>query len=132
MSGEQLVLENIRQAFGGQETDGDIVLPVARARGTDPWTSHAAARSIEVEALRASQQAVLDCFASHGPMHHERLIEIYGAEYRERAWPPQSVSGLRTRTHELVEAGVVMNSGRVIRLASGRRSIIWKLTPERP
>lgn len=98
----------------------------ARARPSDPWTSHAAARSIEIVQLRASQQAVLECFKANGPMHHQRLIVVY-AEYKDwENWPRQSESGLRTRTKELVNAGLLQNTGEVVVLPSNRKSIVWE------
>lgn len=106
----------------------------ARARQGDPWTSHAAARSIPPDKLRASQRAVLQCFETAGPMHHERLVKVYTARQEAGGWPMQSVSGLRTRTHELVEAGYLRNSGKVVVLPSRRKSIVWEVNsrPEPP
>jgi hypothetical protein len=40
----------------------------ARARRTDPVTSHQAAASIDGERIRLSQHAVLRHFRRHGPM----------------------------------------------------------------
>jgi hypothetical protein len=100
--------------------------PTAHARHSDPWTSHAAAQSIPPEKLRASQRAVLECFSRHGAMHHNELVATYSREYRDAGWPQQSVSGLRTRTHELVDLGLLRNSGSVVRLPSRRKSIVWE------
>ena len=97
--------------------------PLAHARTGDPWTSHAAARSIEPAKLRESQQAVLAFFRKNGPMHHDHLTRHY-------VGPPwQSQSGLRTRTKELVDLGLIQDTGRTVRLPSGRSSIIWEATP---
>ena len=105
----------------------DLLATAAHARAGDPWTSHAAARSLDPDRLRATQAAVLACFQYHGPMHHEALLAAYAA----RRWqPPQSPSGLRTRTRELVEGGLLRNSGRTVRLPSGRASIIWEVQPD--
>ena len=101
--------------FGGLDDE-------AHARNSDPWTSHAAARSLDVERLRETQKAVLACFVKRGKMCHEQLVERYGP-----GPPLQSVSGLRTRCHELVDAGYLRDSGKTIILASGRSSIIWEL-----
>jgi len=101
--------------FGGLDDE-------AHARNSDPWTSHAAARSLDVERLRETQKAVLACFVKQGNMCHEQLVERYG-----HGPPLQSVSGLRTRCHELVDAGYLRDSGDTIVLASGRSSIIWAL-----
>lgn len=99
----------------------------AHARGSDPWTSHAAARSLDPERLRETQKAVLSAFQEFGAMHHEALVEKYAATYAGRGWPKQSVSGLRTRTHELVEGGLLRDSGMAVVLASGRKSIVWSV-----
>lgn len=97
----------------------------ARARTTDPDTSHAAAASLTPETLRETQIAVRSCLMAFGDMHHERLVETYQGVYAERGWPQQSESGLRTRTKELTESGLVRNTGRTITLPSGRQSIVW-------
>jgi hypothetical protein len=99
----------------------------ARARPTDPWTSHAAARSIPLDKLRDSQRAVYECFRRHGPMHHQRLVTIYDYVRATTGWPLQAESGLRTRTHELVDKGLLENSGDVVVLPSHRKSIVWRV-----
>jgi hypothetical protein len=43
--------------------------------------------------------------------------------------PRQSESGIRTRRKELVERGLVEDTGRRDILVSGRKSIIWKVKP---
>lgn len=100
----------------------------AHARTTDPWTSHAAARSLTADRLRDTQAAVLDAFHRYGPMHHERLVLAYLEERWRWGWPLQSVSGLRTRTSELVAAGYVEDTERTVRLPSGRQSKVWRAT----
>lgn len=96
----------------------------ARARTTDPWTSHAAAQSIPFEKLRESQKAVYDCFVTYGPMHHDALVHRYGSHWK--GWPRQSASGLRTRTKELLDAGFIEDTGETVRLPSGRQSKVWR------
>lgn len=102
----------------------DVELRQAHARNGDPWTSHAAARSLGDRKLRETQEAVLTAFRTFGPMHHEQLVAAYESLGLRR----QSVSGLRTRTSELVALGHLRDSGRVTTLVSGRKSIIWELT----
>lgn len=97
----------------------------AHARGTDPWTSHAAADSLSEEKLRDTQAAVLACFKEFGSMHHEKLVDVYAYNFVARSWPLQSVSGLRTRTSELVDGNLLRNSGNTVKLSSGRSSIVW-------
>jgi hypothetical protein len=99
----------------------------AHARTTDPGTSHAAAKSIDPDRLRETQEAVLACFREFNAMHHELLVETYESVYRDRGWPKQSVSGLRTRTSELCSAGLLRASGGTVTLQSGRQSIVWEV-----
>ncbi len=116
-------------AEGGRAADAapaGVGAQRAHARGTDPWTSHAAARSLDAETLRKTQEAVLACFKTYGPMTHEKLVVAYVGGKAAFSWPDQSVSGLRTRTSELVTGGHLRDSGRVTRLDSGRKSIIWE------
>lgn len=91
----------------------------ARARRSDPPTSHAAARS--VKRIRASHQAILKCFRTHGPMHDEKLQELYSQQ------PPLSQSGLRTRRSELVDRDLLRDSGKRTKTRFGRETIIWEI-----
>jgi hypothetical protein len=93
-----------------------------RARRTDPATSHAAAQS--VGDLRESQRAVLATFLQHGPMHDEKL------EVRYPQQPRQSESGLRTRRRELVDLGLLRDSGTTTLTVHGRSTTIWELTDQ--
>ena len=95
-----------------------------RARNSDPWTSHAAAQSVPTVFVRASQQAVLKVLRRYGPLHDQHII------HRVRAWGfKASNSGIRSRRSELVYLGLVRNSGRTVKLPSGRNSIIWEIVP---
>lgn len=105
----------------------DGLADAAHARRGDPWTSHAAADSIAADKLRLSQRAVLECFRLHGPMHHNQLWELYERERNRYLWPKQSISGLRTRTSELVDAGQLEDSGAIVVLESNRKSIVWRI-----
>lgn len=93
--------------------------PEARARRSDPVTSHRAADS--VGDLRESQRAVLSTFLQHGPMHDEQLANLYTG-------PRQSVSGLRTRRHELAELGLLSATGDLAKTTYGRDTAVWGLT----
>ncbi len=116
----------VQLTIDGDEVElDDIELPSeAHARTSDPWTSHAAAASLDEDRLSATQEAVLDCFRRYGPMHHELLIHRY-LPGGSPAWPTQSQSGLRTRTRELVAGGLLCDTGETVVLASGRKSIVW-------
>jgi hypothetical protein len=99
----------------------------ARARRADPPTSHAAAASLGD--LRPAQREVLQLFRRFGPMHDRALVEA-----ARHVGLEQSDSGLRSRRSELVEAGLVRDSGMEVQLTSAyqkpRGSIVWELTPE--
>ena len=101
----------------------DLFKQQAHARTTDPETSHAAAESIKPDALRATQAAVLDAVRRHGPLTDTRLISVAAVE----RWK-MSPSGLRTRRTELVDRGLVYDTGSRVRLKSGRMSTLWAAT----
>jgi hypothetical protein len=91
----------------------------AHARHGDPHTSHDVARSLSVGKLRDSQKAILSHFREYGPMTDTDLMQVYvGA--------PQSRSGLRTRRRELVDRGLIEDTGARKRLPTGRRAIVWR------
>lgn len=90
-----------------------------RARNTDPSTSREAAAS--VLRIRETQQHILDTLRTHGPLTDEQISHVAF----EEGWYT-SPSGLRTRRAELVEKGLIADSGERHRTASGRRTIIWK------
>jgi hypothetical protein len=102
----------------------------AHARRADPFTSHEAAASIEPDKLRDSQLAVLKLLTWLGPMHHAEMIEQYRRYRDQLGFAPQSDSGLRSRCNELCDAGLVQASGELVVLPSGRRSIVWAVTPD--
>jgi hypothetical protein len=95
-----------------------------RARRTDPETSHEAADSLHH--LRTSQAAVLRVLRQ-GSMTDQTLVREYNRAFANDPFkfPLQSESGIRTRRKELVELGMVEDAGVRIRLASGRRGIVW-------
>lgn len=96
----------------------------ARARATDPVTSHAAASSLKPGKIRLSQSAVLKTL---GRLRKGTDQDI-AAAYNTSGWGefvPQSPSGLRTRRAELVARGLVEDTGLRKRLPSGRQAIVW-------
>ena len=98
---------------------------IARARTSDPDTSHAAAQSLTPETLRLSQTAVLSVLTAYpAGLTDQGLALVYG-----NRWPAQSESGLRTRRAELVRGGMVVDTGRRERLASGRQAVVWAVAP---
>lgn len=104
----------------GQTSIMDIE-PLAYARTTDPETSHAAASSISSDAIRKSQQIVLDHLAAHGPMSDTQLVHNLTTWSLELMSP----SGIRTRRRELTDLGFVEDSGGRVTLQSGRKAIVW-------
>lgn len=92
----------------------------AVARATDPETSHEAAAS--VEDVRESQRMVHQMLDGLGPQTDEVLVSHAGM-----IGLPISPSGVRSRRAELVRLGLVEDSGKRERLASGRRAIVWQV-----
>src|SRR5690606_39258978 len=95
----------------------------AKARRTDPETSHAAAASLTVDTLRVTQAAVLRFIQENGSMTDVALVEDYPQHADD--YPRQSPSGLRSRRAELVAGGLVEDPGQRVRLESGRQAIVW-------
>lgn len=123
-SGRFLEPDRRRRTVRVREHDRTVVErdPQARARTTDPATSHAAAASLSIEQLRSSQREVYDLFLLNGDMTDEQVADV--AVIRG---VKQSPSGLRTRRKELVEGGMLEDSGRRAALRSGRSSIVWRI-----
>lgn len=90
------------------------------ARHTDPTTSHAAAAS--VTDLTATKTAILKALKRPGT--DVALVERYR---NLKSAPRASESGIRTRRCELVDAGLVIDSGKREVLPSGRKAIIWQV-----
>lgn len=101
----------------------------ANARRTDPETSHAAAATIRGVKLRRSQEIVLACLHYlGGRATDEQLVRHYRHTLMPAEIVPwQSESGVRTRRKELVDLGLVRNSGATALLSSGNRGIVWEV-----
>lgn len=93
--------------------------PIARARRTDPGTSHEAAAS--VRRITETHSRLLALLAEQGPMTDEEI----SAAWAGSGLPPASPSGLRSRRAELVDRGLIVDSGSTRTTASGRRTIVW-------
>lgn len=101
-----------------------------KVRRTDPVTSVEAAESVQHK-NRESQRAVLYVLGQFkNGVTDSELIRNYffQASLGPNPVPRQSESGIRTRRKELVEKGLVEDTGRRDILPSGRRSIIWKVS----
>ena len=111
---ENVTVEEIRAmvAWIHQQLD-------ARARSTDPDTSHEAARSIGE--MTGKRQAVLDIIRAIGRGTDEDFVDAYHATTA----PQQSASGIRTRRAELTLMGLVVDTGERKVRRSGRGAIVW-------
>jgi hypothetical protein len=93
---------------------------MVRARNTDPVTSHLAAQS--VDNVTKTQHFVLRCLRK--PRADVELVRAYQNMVTA---PRASESGIRTRRAELVDRGLVIDTGRRVKLDSGRYAIVWGL-----
>ena len=99
--------------------------PYTRARRGDPVTSLEAAGSLAVVRLTKVRQGILDVLRAHPDgLSDEQIAAAY---FHGGFGPKASPSGLRTRRSELVEGGLIADSGRRTRTQSGRRTIVWVL-----
>jgi hypothetical protein len=88
---------------------------------TDPGTSFQAASS--VENVTTTQGFILRVLRKKALCDVD-LINAYRAY---KTAPVASESGIRSRRAELVEQGLVEDSGRRVKLASGRNAIVWQV-----
>ena len=92
---------------------------MARARNTDPQTSHDAAKSLTD--VTAIQGYVLR--ALRRPRTDQELVDAYRAY--KNAPPATEDSTIRTRRNELVRRGLVVDTGERRPSRSGRKAIVW-------
>lgn len=103
----------------------EVALPEKpHTRNSDPITSHEAAAS--VRNITITHNHILKLLRTYGPMTDEQLFSLYMAEAENGGWKWVSVSGLRTRRSELVDAGHVADSGSKGKTRAGRSCIVWK------
>jgi len=96
-----------------------------KARLTDPQTSHEAAES--VKNLTQTQMGILNILSTvPHPLSDEEIIEQYQTKVRLGVLQRASVSGIRSRRHELEVLGRVALKG-FGRTWSGRRCALWGL-----
>lgn len=96
------------------------MVKMVRARNSDPVTSHLAAES--VDNVTKTQAYILRCLRR--ARNDVELVQAYNAY---KTAPRASESGIRSRRSELVDRGLVVDTGRRVRLTSGRYSIVWGL-----
>jgi hypothetical protein len=96
---------------------------MAHARNTDPQTSHEAAES--VKHLTQTQVNILKILLlASEPLSDEQIIDEYQKHFRISGYERVSVSGIRSRRHELEVLGRVELKG-FGRTESGRRCSLW-------
>ena len=93
------------------------------ARLTDPGTSHEAAQS--VDNMTETKKAIF--YLLKYPMTDAMLIQSYGMLVNIKQAPRASESGIRSRRAELVEDGLVMDTGNRLKSPSGRNMIVWAI-----
>jgi hypothetical protein len=87
------------------------------ARTTDPETSHEAARS--VTNITPLKYEILQRLMT--PMTDTDLYQLLTTDSRLIV----TESGVRSRRSELVQAGLVRDTGERVKLATGRNAIVW-------
>ena len=92
---------------------------MAKARKTDPATSHEAAESVKDVTL--TQSFILRVLKKR-PRTDVELIEVF-RDYKTA--PNASESGIRSRRAELVRQGLVKDTGIRKMLPSRRWAIVW-------
>ncbi|MDN3309591.1 hypothetical protein QWJ90_01465 [Microbacterium oryzae] len=100
----------------------------ARARRSDPGTSHAAADSISAEHLEASEQEVLTILAAADEPLTDQAI---AKRHVQRAWQLDGVplwtdERMRTARAQLTKKGAVVQDGHG-KTEKGRRAMAWRL-----
>ena len=98
---------------------------VARARNTDPQTSHDAAASVNEPTL--VQTCILMLLRST-PMCDEKLVEQYEMWEKIDNFPQVTPQRIRTARADLVKLGQVVATEYKERMRSGRYGIIWRVT----
>ena len=96
----------------------------ARARLTDPQTSHDAANS--VKDLTGVQERILKLFElPHAGYTDEELIRAYNSAYGYHF--PATESSIRSRRSELVHRQYLADSGQRRLTKAGRGTTVWSL-----
>jgi hypothetical protein len=98
---------------------------MAKARSTDPETSHEAGESIRDVSI--TQATVLELFIEHTSLTDLQLEQVYNTEATKRSWKTQTPQSLRSRRSELVTKGHLEFSGAWGESPTGLRARIWKV-----
>jgi hypothetical protein len=102
---------------------------MARARKTDPLTSHIAGEALNPAVLKAKQNDVYQTMLKYGPMPDFILQKLYKAEADSGKVAPQSESGVRSRRAELYYAGFVRWTLRYVETEHGHPAMVWEAVP---
>jgi len=95
----------------------------ARARKTDPATSHEAATSVSGEAMSETKKAIVNLLSIQSMTDDELFMRYFqGAELGH--WQHASQSGVRSRRSELVKSGVIRAKG-FSKTKFNRPTTIW-------
>ena len=98
----------------------------ARARRTDPETSHQAAAS--VRKISDTHRRIVVMLQRHPEGMTDEGMYRWWMAYREaQGWPSITPSGLRTRRSELQRRGDIVAADEKGRTAAGRACTIWTL-----
>lgn len=111
--------DHLRWCATAAPTPIDFTEPKARARGSDPATSHAAAAS--VTRLSETKRRILELVAAEPSTDYEIRDRWSAHDY-----PLISDSGLRTRRSELVDDGLLIDAGEVRTGPTGRAYTVWR------
>jgi hypothetical protein len=95
---------------------------MAKARKTDPVTSHVAAQS--VKNVTSTQAVILQLLDVPYGMTDVALVKAYN---KVKDAPRASDSGIRSRRAELAAMGKVADTGNRVKLPSGRHAIVWQV-----
>lgn len=99
----------------------------ARARFSDPETSHRAAATVQ---LKPNQTAVMLVMRILGrPVLDEELIAEYQRMFKALGLPQQSPSGLRSRRSELERAGRLVRDEKK-RMSTGGLGLTFRIVVE--
>lgn len=95
----------------------------ARARKTDPKTSHEAAESVKLGDMSETQRAIVSLLTLRDMTDEELFLRYFqGAETGH--WKHASQPGVRTRRAELVQKGVIRAKG-FAKTRFGRNCTVW-------
>ena len=99
---------------------------IAKARNSDPSTSHDAAQSITSDKLSETQSAIM-VILRETPMCDEKLVEQFHIWESLGRFPKASDQSIRSRRAELVRAGFVEYAGFDEMMTTGRYGRVWRV-----